>query len=180
MHGTLARLKLTQKKDAACRRTRGNAERPLLGPSGRRGCACGLEGEAAQPEPGQAVLPGRDLGQNQPACPGDLERLINPGSPTLLVQAASFESSYNRRHVAAPDIQAKTGRAGHRGPDDELAAHLELARQAETQAHELARDIRTLTQSGQSRSRPGAHPSPDAAAVRGPAITAPPRPATSQ
>jgi hypothetical protein len=38
------------------------------------------------------------------------------------------------------------GRTGQRGPDNELAAQLALARQAETQAHELARDIRTLTQ----------------------------------
>jgi len=43
-------------------------------------------------------------------------------------------------------LQAKTGRAGQRGPDDELATQLALARQTETQAHELARDIRTLTQ----------------------------------
>lgn len=38
------------------------------------------------------------------------------------------------------------GRAGHHGPGDELATQLALARQTETQAHELARNIRTLTQ----------------------------------
>jgi hypothetical protein len=38
-------------------------------------------------------------------------------------------------------LQAKMGRAGHHGPGDELATQLALARQAETQAHELARDI---------------------------------------
>ena len=38
------------------------------------------------------------------------------------------------------------GHAGPRGPDDELATQLALARQTETQAHELARDVRTLTQ----------------------------------
>ena len=43
-------------------------------------------------------------------------------------------------------LQAKTGRGGPRGPDDELATQLALARQAEARAHELARDIRTLTQ----------------------------------
>jgi hypothetical protein len=43
-------------------------------------------------------------------------------------------------------LQAKIGRAGRRKPDDELATRLALARQAETQAHKLARDIRTLTQ----------------------------------
>ncbi len=45
-------------------------------------------------------------------------------------------------------LQAKMGRGGQPGPDDGLATQLELARQAETQAHELARDIRTLTQWG--------------------------------
>jgi len=43
-------------------------------------------------------------------------------------------------------LQAQTTRAGQRGPDHEFAAHLERARQAETQAHQLARDIRTLVQ----------------------------------
>ncbi|MGI4939868.1 MAG: hypothetical protein ACRYHQ_04760, partial [Janthinobacterium lividum] len=43
-------------------------------------------------------------------------------------------------------LQAKMDRIGPRGPDDELATQLALARQAETQAHALARDIRTLTQ----------------------------------
>jgi len=43
-------------------------------------------------------------------------------------------------------LQAKIGRAGKRGPDDELAIQLALARQTETQAHGLARDVRTLTQ----------------------------------
>ena len=65
MHGTLAKLGLTHKKDAARRRTRGNAQRLPLGSSRRRSGACGLEAETAQPDSGQAVLPGRDLGQDQ-------------------------------------------------------------------------------------------------------------------
>ena len=43
-------------------------------------------------------------------------------------------------------LQAKMGRTGQRGPDDECVARLEHARLAETQAHQLARDIRTLVQ----------------------------------
>jgi hypothetical protein len=43
-------------------------------------------------------------------------------------------------------LQAKIGQAGQRGPDDELAAQLALAWQTKTQAHELTRNIRTLTQ----------------------------------
>ena len=43
-------------------------------------------------------------------------------------------------------LQARTGRTSQRTPDHELAAQLMLARQTETQAHELAHDIRTLTQ----------------------------------
>ena len=53
-----------------------------------------------------------------------------------------FQGATSRRRT----LQAKTGRAGHPGPADELAIQLALARQAETQAHELARDFRTLTQ----------------------------------
>jgi hypothetical protein len=41
-------------------------------------------------------------------------------------------------------LEAKIGRTGQLGPDDELA--VELAWQTETQAQGLARDIRTLTQ----------------------------------
>ncbi|HKM69656.1 MAG TPA: hypothetical protein VJX94_06245, partial [Stellaceae bacterium] len=37
-------------------------------------------------------------------------------------------------------------RAGQRGPDDDLVFRLELARQTETRANRLARDIRTLSQ----------------------------------
>ena len=43
-------------------------------------------------------------------------------------------------------LQAKIGRAGPYAPDDALAHQLESAQQAESQAHWLARDIRTLSQ----------------------------------
>jgi hypothetical protein len=42
-------------------------------------------------------------------------------------------------------VQAKIERAGPCAPDDELATQLALAQQIEIEAHELARDIRTLT-----------------------------------
>ena len=61
-------------------------------------------------------------------------------SPNTLSRLAQGATS--RRKT----LQARTGRAGQRGPDDELATQLALAQQAETQAHGLARDIRTLTQ----------------------------------
>jgi len=57
-----------------------------------------------------------------------------------------WRASPRARCPGARRWQAKTGRGGQRGPDDELATQLALARQTETQAHELARDIRTLTQ----------------------------------
>jgi hypothetical protein len=41
-------------------------------------------------------------------------------------------------------LQAKTGGAGQRDRDHELAAQRALARQSETKAHGLARDVRTL------------------------------------
>ncbi|HEY0204614.1 MAG TPA: hypothetical protein VGC15_10750 [Acetobacteraceae bacterium] len=42
-------------------------------------------------------------------------------------------------------LQARTGRTGQRGPDDRRAMQPALARQAEAQAHGLARGIRTPT-----------------------------------
>ena len=43
-------------------------------------------------------------------------------------------------------LQDRIGRAGHRGSDSDLVVQLELERQTETRASQLARDIRTLTQ----------------------------------
>jgi hypothetical protein len=41
-------------------------------------------------------------------------------------------------------LQARIGRAGQRAPDHEIAAQRALARQSETRAHGLAREVRTL------------------------------------
>ena len=43
-------------------------------------------------------------------------------------------------------LHERINRAGQRGPGETLASQWELARQTETHAVELARDIRTLTQ----------------------------------
>jgi hypothetical protein len=43
-------------------------------------------------------------------------------------------------------LQARIGRAGQRAPDHEIAAQRALARQSETKAHGLAREVRTLVQ----------------------------------
>jgi hypothetical protein len=75
-------------------------------------------------------------------CHGDVFHIQRQceGLVNTLVRLAKGATS--RRQT----LQAKTGRGGQRGPDDELATQLALARQTETKAHELARDIRTLVQ----------------------------------
>ena len=65
-------------------------------------------------------------------------RVSTKASPTRC--RASPRAPRSRRKK----LEAKIGRTGQLGPDDELA--VELARQTETQAQGLARDIRTLTQ----------------------------------
>ena len=75
-------------------------------------------------------------------CHGDVfhiqhqyESLAN----TLSRLAKGAASRCKKRHD-------RIDRASQRGPDEALAIQLEQARQTETQAYRLARDIRTLTQ----------------------------------
>ncbi len=76
------------------------------------------------------------------ACHGDVFHIQRQCDGLANVLARLAKGATSRRQT----LQARTGHAGQRGPDDELAAQMTLARQTETQAHELARDIRTLTQ----------------------------------
>jgi len=75
-------------------------------------------------------------------CHGDVFHIQRQCEGLANTLARLTKGATSRRQT----LQAKIGRGGHRGPDDELATQLALARQTETQAHELARDIRTLTQ----------------------------------
>jgi len=92
--------------------------------------------------PGKACAPGQRAAWGDTPCHGDVFHIQRQceGLANTLQHLAKGATS--RRKT----LQARIGRAGRRKPDDELATQLALARRTETQAHELARDIRTLTQ----------------------------------
>jgi len=102
----------------------------------------GLDPDYTIADAGQGLRAGQRAAWGDTPCHGDVFHIQRQCEGLANTLARLAKGATSRRKT----LQAKTGRAGPRGPDDELAIQLELARQAETQAHELARDIRTLTQ----------------------------------
>jgi hypothetical protein len=102
----------------------------------------GLDPDYTIADAGLGLRAGQKAAWGDTPCHGDVFHIQRQceGLATTLSRLAKGATS--RRKT----LQAQTTRAGQRGPDDEFAAHLECARQAETQAHQLARDIRTLVQ----------------------------------
>ena len=102
----------------------------------------GLDPDYTIADAGQGLRAGQRTAWGDTPCHGDVFHIQRQcdGLANTLSRLAQGATSQRKT------LQAKTGRAGQRDPDDELATQLALARQAETQAHELARDIRTLTQ----------------------------------
>jgi len=102
----------------------------------------GLDPNYTIADAGQGLRAGQKAAWSDTPCHGDVFHIQRQceGLATTLARLAKGATS--RRKT----LQAKTGRAGLRGPDDELATQLALARRSETKAHGLARDIRTLTQ----------------------------------
>jgi len=102
----------------------------------------GLDPDYTIADAGQGLRAGQRAAWGDTPCHGDVFHIQHQceGLATTLSRLAKGATS--RRQM----LQAKTGRAGQRVADDELATQLALVRQAETKAHELARDIRTLIQ----------------------------------
>ena len=102
----------------------------------------GLQPDYTIADAGQGLRAGQRAAWGDTPCHGDVFHIQRQcdGLANTLARLAQGATSQRKT------LQAKTGRAGHHGPGDELATQLALARQAETQAHALARDIRTLTQ----------------------------------
>jgi len=102
----------------------------------------GLRPDYTIADAGQGLRAGQRAAWGDTPCHDDvfhIQRLVE-GLANTLARLAKGATSWRKT------LQAKTGRAGLRGPANELATQLVLARQTETTAHELARDIRTLTQ----------------------------------
>lgn len=102
----------------------------------------GLDPDYTIADAGQGLRAGQRVAWGDTPCHGDVFHIQRQceGLANTLARLARGAPSQRKT------LQAKIGRAGQRGPGDELATQLALVRQAETQAHELARDIRTLTQ----------------------------------
>ncbi len=102
----------------------------------------GLDPDYTIADAGQGLRAGQRAAWGDTPCHGDVFHIQRQCECLATTLSRLAKGATSRRQT----LQAKTGRAGQRVADDELATQLALARQAETQAHGLARDIRTLTQ----------------------------------
>ncbi len=102
----------------------------------------GLDPDYTIADAGQGSRAGQKAAWGDTPCHGDVFHIQRQCDRLANTLSRLAKGAMSRRQT----LQAKTGRAGPRAPDDELATQLALARQTEAQAHELARDIRTLTQ----------------------------------
>jgi len=89
---------------------------------------------------GQGLRAGQRAAWDDMPCHGDVFHIQRQGEGLANTLSRLAKGASSRREA----LQAKLDRADRRKPDDEVAAQLALARQAETQAIGLARDIRTL------------------------------------
>ncbi len=104
--------------------------------------AQGLDPNYTITDAGQGLHAGQRAAWGDTPCHGDvfhIQRQCESLANTLVRLAKGATS----RRMA---LQAKTGRAGQRGPDSELVVQLALARHTQARASGLARDVRTLTQ----------------------------------
>jgi len=100
----------------------------------------GLDPDYTIADAGQGLRAGQRAAWGDTPCHGDVFHIQRQceGLATTLQHLAKGATS--RRKT----LQAKMARAGPRGPDDELATQLALARPSEARANWLARDVRTL------------------------------------
>ena len=102
----------------------------------------GLKPDYTIADAGQGLRAGQKAAWGVTPCHGDVFHIQRQCEGIANTLARIAKGATSRRKT----LQAKTERAGQRGSADELASQLVLARQAETKAHYLARDIRTLIQ----------------------------------
>ncbi len=102
----------------------------------------GLDPDYTIADAGHGLRAGQRAAWGDTPCHGDVFHIQRQCEGLANTLARLAQGATSRRRT----LQARIGHAGAgpRGPDHELATQLALARQAEAQAHELARDIRTL------------------------------------
>jgi len=103
----------------------------------------GLRPDYTIADAGQGLRAGQKAAWGDTPCHGDVFHIQRQCEGLANTLSRLAHGATSRRKVL---LQARIGHSGQQGPDCELATQLALARQAEAQAHELARDIRTLTQ----------------------------------
>jgi len=101
----------------------------------------GLRPDYTIADAGQGLRAGQRAAWGNTPCHGDVFHIQRQCEGLANTLSRLAKGATSRRKT----LQAETGRAGQRGPNDELVTQLALARQTETKAHELARDIRTPT-----------------------------------
>jgi len=100
----------------------------------------GLRPDYTIADAGQGLRAGQQAAWGATPCHGDVFHIQRRCEGLANTLARLAKGATSRRQT----LQAKINPAHQRAPDHELATQLALARQAEAQAHELARDIRTL------------------------------------
>src|SRR5271166_6388792 len=102
----------------------------------------GLKPDYTIADAAQGLRAGQKAARDDTPCHGDVFHIQRQyeGLANTLSRLAKGATSRRKK------LEARIDRAGQRGPDDDLVFRLELARQTETRANRLARDIRTLTQ----------------------------------
>jgi len=102
----------------------------------------GLDPNYTIADAGQGLRAGQTAAWGDTPCHGDVFHIQRQCEGLANTLSRLAKGATSRRKT----LQAKINPAHQRGPDDQLATQLDLARQTEAQASWLARDIRTLTQ----------------------------------
>ncbi len=102
----------------------------------------GLKPDYTIADAGQGLRAGRKAAWGETPCHGDVFHIQHQYEGLANTLSRLARGARSRRQT----LEDRTNRAGQHGPDDELTIQLDLARQTESQASCLARDIRTLTQ----------------------------------
>jgi hypothetical protein len=102
--------------------------------------AQGLRPDYTIADAGQGLRAGQRAAWGDTPCHGDVFHIQRQGESLATTLARLAQGATSRRKA----LQTRIGRAGQRNPDHERAVQLQCAREAETQAHRLACDLRTL------------------------------------
>jgi hypothetical protein len=102
----------------------------------------GLKPDYTIADAAQGLRAGQEAAWDDTPCHGDVFHITRQYEGLANTLSRLAKGAKSRREK----LEARIDRAGQGSPDEDLVFQLELARQTETQANRLARDIRTLSQ----------------------------------